>query len=185
MSKKVITFGEIMLRLATPDYLRFCQANQFNATFGGGEANVAASLANYGIETEFVTRLPQNDIARACVMELRKQGIGTSKIIYGGERLGIYFLETGAVARASKVVYDRAHSSIAETDRGCRWNEVFNDASWFHWTGTRQPYPKVPPTYAWKRYRRQTDWASRYPATSTTGKISGNTVRQPMRSCRN
>ena len=107
MSKKVITFGEIMLRLATPDYLRFCQANQFNATFGGGEANVAASLANYGIETEFVTRLPQNDIARACVMELRKQGIGTSKIIYGGERLGIYFLETGAVARASKVVYDR------------------------------------------------------------------------------
>ena len=86
MSKKVITFGEIMLRLATPDYLRFCQANQFNATFGGGEANVAASLANYAIETEFVTRLPKNDIARACVMELRKQGIGTSKIIYGGER---------------------------------------------------------------------------------------------------
>ena len=118
MSKKVITFGEIMLRLATPDYLRFCQANQFNATFGGGEANVAASLANYGIETEFVTRLPQNDIARACVMELRKQGIGTSKIIYGGERLGIYFLETGAVARASKVVYDRAHSSIAEIRPG-------------------------------------------------------------------
>ena len=126
MSKKVITFGEIMLRLATPDYLRFCQANQFNATFGGGEANVAASLANYGIETEFVTRLPQNDIARACVMELRKQGIGTSKIIYGGERLGIYFLETGAVARASKVVYDRAHSSIAEIRPGMiDWDEVF------------------------------------------------------------
>ena len=181
MSKKVITFGEIMLRLATPDYLRFCQANQFNATFGGGEANVAASLANYGIETEFVTRLPKNDIARACVMELRKQGIGTSKIIYGGERLGIYFLETGAVARASKVVYDRVHSSIAEIQPGMiDWDEVFKDASWFH-----QPYPKVPPTYAWKRYRRQTDWASRYPATSTTGKISGNTVRQPMRSCRN
>ena len=136
MSKKVITFGEIMLRLATPDYLRFCQANQFNATFGGGEANVAASLANYGIETEFVTRLPQNDIARACVMELRKQGIGTSKIIYGGERLGIYFLETGAVARASKVVYDRAHSSIAEIRPGMiDWDEVFKDASWFHWTG--------------------------------------------------
>ena len=123
MSKKVITFGEIMLRLATPDYLRFCQANQFNATFGGGEANVAASLANYGIET-------------ACVMELRKHGIGTSKIIYGGERLGIYFLETGAVARASKVVYDRAHSSIAEIRPGMiDWNEVFKDASWFHWTG--------------------------------------------------
>ena len=107
MSKKVITFGEIMLRLATPDYLRFCQANQFNATFGGGEANVAASLANYGIETEFVTRLPKNDIARACVMELRKQVSEHPRSIYGGERLGIYFLETGAVARASKVVYDR------------------------------------------------------------------------------
>lgn len=186
MSKKVITFGEIMLRLATPDYLRFCQANQFNATFGGGEANVAASLANYGIETEFVTRLPQNDIARACVMELRKQGIGTSKIIYGGERLGIYFLETGAVARASKVVYDRAHSSIAEIRPGMiDWDEYSRMPLGFTGQVSRQPYPKVPPTYAWKRYRRQTDWASRYPATSTTGKISGNTVRQPMRSCRN
>lgn len=117
MSKKVITFGEIMLRLATPDYLRFCQANQFNATFGGGEANVAASLTNYGIETEFVTVYPK-DIARACVMELRKQGIGTSKIIYGGERLGIYFLETGAVARASKVVYDRLILPSPRSDRG-------------------------------------------------------------------
>ena len=136
MSKKVITFGEIMLRLATPDYLRFCQANQFNATFGGGEANVAASLANYGIETEFVTRLPKNDIARACVMDLRKYGVDTSSIVYGGERLGIYFLETGAVARASKVVYDRAHSSIADIKPGMiNWKEVLKDAGWFHWTG--------------------------------------------------
>ncbi len=136
MKKKVITFGEIMLRLATPGYLRFCQANQYNATFGGGEANVAASLANYGIETEFITRLPQNDIARACIMELRKQGIGTSHIIYGGERLGIYFLETGAVSRASKVVYDRAHSSISEIKpRMIPWKEIFQDAAWFHWTG--------------------------------------------------
>lgn len=136
MSKKVITFGEIMLRLATPDHLRFNQTNQYGATFGGGEANVAVSLANYGIETEFVTRLPDNDIARACVMDLRKYGVGTSRIIYGGERLGIYFLETGAVARASKVVYDRAHSSIAEIQPGMiHWEEVFKDASWFHWTG--------------------------------------------------
>ncbi len=136
MKKKVITFGEIMLRLATPDYLRFCQTNQYNATFGGGEANVAVSLANYGIETEFVTRLPQNDIARTCVMELRKQGVGTSRIVYGGDRLGIYFLETGAVARASKVIYDRAHSSIAEVRPGMiDWEAVFRDAGWFHWTG--------------------------------------------------
>ena len=107
MDKKVITFGEIMLRLATPDYLRFCQSDKLNATFGGGEANVAVSLANYGIATEFVTRLPKNDIARACVMDLRKYGVGTSHIVYGGDRLGIYFLETGAVARASKVGYLR------------------------------------------------------------------------------
>lgn len=136
MNKKVITFGEIMLRLATPDYLRFSQSDRFSATFGGGEANVAVSLAHYGIETEFVTRLPKNDIAQACVMELRKQGVGTSKIVYGGDRLGIYFLETGAVARASKVVYDRAHSAIAEIQPGMiDWDTVLRGAEWFHWTG--------------------------------------------------
>ena len=125
-----------MLRLATPDYLRFNQSNQLTATFGGGEANVAVSLANYGIEASFVSRLPQNDIARACVMDLRKYGVDTSSIVYGGERLGIYFLETGAVARASKVVYDRAHSSIADIKPGMiNWKEVLNDAGWFHWTG--------------------------------------------------
>ena len=136
MKKKVVTFGEIMLRLATPDYLRFNQSNQLTATFGGGEANVAVSLANYGIEGSFVSRLPQNDIARACVMDLRKYGVDTSSIVYGGERLGIYFLETGAVARASKVVYDRAHSSIADIKPGMiNWKEVLKDAGWFHWTG--------------------------------------------------
>lgn len=125
-----------MLRLATPDYLRFNQCSQFSATFGGGEANVAVSLANYGIETEFVTRLPHNDIAHACVMNLRKYGVGTSHIIYGGERLGIYFLETGAVARASKVVYDRAHSSVSQIEQGMiDWEKVLADAAWFHWTG--------------------------------------------------
>lgn len=136
MKKKVVTFGEIMLRLATPDYLRFNQSNQLTATFGGGEANVAVSLANYGIEASFVSRLPQNDIARACVMDLRKYGVDTSSIVYGGERLGIYFLETGAVARASKVVYDRAHSSIADIKPGMiDWKEVLKDSGWFHWTG--------------------------------------------------
>lgn len=124
--KKVVTFGEIMLRLATPGYLRFTQANEFTATFGGGEANVAVSLANYGIPVDFVTRLPENDIARSCVMDLRKYGVGTSNIIYGGERLGIYFLETGAVARASKVIYDRANSAVAEIRPGMiDWKKVF------------------------------------------------------------
>jgi len=136
MEKKIVTFGEIMLRLATPDYLRFNQVQQFNASFGGGEANVAVSLANYGLPVEFVTRLPKNDIARACVMDLRKYNVGTDQIVYGGDRLGIYYLETGAVARASKVVYDRAYSSISTIKPGMiNWEEVLKDASWFHWTG--------------------------------------------------
>ena len=136
MKKKVVTFGEIMLRLATPGYLRFSQSNELTATFGGGEANVAVSLANYGIPVNFVTRLPENDIGRACMMDLRKHGVGTDNIVWGGERLGIYFLETGAVSRGSKVVYDRAHSSVSEIEPGMiDWDAVFEDATWFHWTG--------------------------------------------------
>ncbi|WP_018107960.1 sugar kinase [Bacteroides propionicifaciens] len=134
--KKVVSFGEIMLRLATPNYNRFIQSNSLNATFGGGEANIAVSLANYGIPTEFVTRLPENDIANWCISELRKYNVGTQHIVRGGDRVGIYFLETGAVSRASKVVYDRAHSSIAEIKPGMvDWREVFKEAQWFHWTG--------------------------------------------------
>ena len=136
MSKRVVTFGEIMLRLASPDYLRFNQTTSLNASFGGGEANVAVSLANYGIKVDFVSRLPRNDIAASCVMNLRKHGVGTEHLIYGGERLGIYFLETGAVVRPSKVVYDRAHSSVAEIKPGMiDWEKVLQDADWFHWTG--------------------------------------------------
>lgn len=133
---KVVTFGEIMLRLATPDYLRFSQSNSLIATFGGGEANVAVSLANYGIEAEFITRLPQNEIGDWCLSELRKHNVSTHNIIRGGDRVGIYFLETGAVARPSKVVYDRAGSSISEIEQcAINWQEVFKDATWFHWTG--------------------------------------------------
>jgi 2-dehydro-3-deoxygluconokinase len=134
--KKIVTFGEIMLRLATPGYLRFSQAKEYTATFGGGEANVAVSLANYGLEAEFITRLPDNDIAEACLMDLRSRCVGVNNIIRGGDRLGIYFLETGAVARASKVVYDRANSSIATIEKGMiPWPEVLKGAQWFHWTG--------------------------------------------------
>lgn len=136
MKNKIVTFGEIMLRLATPGYLRFSQCNELSATFGGGEANVAVSLANYGMETEFVTRLPENDIAEACIKDLHKQGVGTHHIVWGGERMGIYFLETGAVSRGSKVIYDRAHSAIAEIEKGMiDWKEVLKEATWFHWTG--------------------------------------------------
>ena len=125
-----------MLRLSTPGYLRFGQARQFDATFGGGEANVAVSLANYGIDAAFVTRLPENDIAKACLKDLRSYGVDTSGIVFGGDRLGIYFLETGAVARPSKVVYDRAGSSIATVRPGMiDWKKVFTGADWFHWTG--------------------------------------------------
>ena len=133
---KVITFGEIMLRLAPPGYLRFSQTDNLTATFGGGEANVAVSLANFGIPVDFVTRLPKNDIAQSCVMDLRKYGVGVDQIIYGGERIGIYFLETGAVSRGSKVIYDRAHSAISEIKSGMiDWDKVFEGANWFHWTG--------------------------------------------------
>jgi 2-dehydro-3-deoxygluconokinase len=136
MSKKVVTFGEIMLRLATPDHLRFSQAKAYSATFGGGEANVAVSLANYGIPVEFVTRLPENDIAEACLMDLRSHSVGVNHILRGGDRMGIYFLETGAVARASKVVYDRANSAIATLKTGMiDWEKVLDGACWFHWTG--------------------------------------------------
>ena len=132
----VITFGEIMLRLSTPGYLRFGQARQFDATFGGGEANVAVSLANYGFDAKFITRLPDNDIAKACIKDLRSYGVDTSGIIFGGDRVGIYFLETGAVARPSKVVYDRANSAIATIQPGMiDWKKVFEGADWFHWTG--------------------------------------------------
>ena len=134
--KKVVTFGEIMLRLAPPGFLRFSQASSFDVVYGGGESNVAVSLANYGVPVDFVTRLPNNDIGKCALMEMRKRGVGTDKIVFGGDRLGIYFLETGAVSRGSKVVYDRAHSAIAEIEPGMiDWDAIFDGVEWFHWTG--------------------------------------------------
>lgn len=134
--KKVVTFGEIMLRLSPPGFKRFSQASCFDVQYGGGESNVAVSLANYHVPVEFVTRLPKNDIGDCALMELRKRGVGTQHIIRGGDRLGIYFLETGAVSRGSKVVYDRAHSSISTIQPGILdWEDILKDAGWFHWTG--------------------------------------------------
>ena len=136
MAKRVITFGEIMLRLAPEGYYRFVQANSFGATYGGGEANVAVSLANFGIDTAFVTKLPAHEIGQAAVNELRKFGVDTSRIARGGNRIGIYFLEKGASQRPSKVIYDRAHSAIAEASpEDFDWNEIFQNADWFHFTG--------------------------------------------------
>lgn len=133
---KVVTFGEIMLRLSTPGYQRFNQAKQFEISFGGGEANVAVSLAQFGVDAHYVTRLPKNEIAEACIGELKKNGVKTDSIVRGGERIGIYFLETGASQRPSKVIYDRAHSAIAEIAPGMvDWKKVFEGAKWFHVTG--------------------------------------------------
>ena len=117
MAKRVITFGEIMLRLAPEGYYRFVRANSFGATYGGGEANVAVSLANYGMDAAFVTKLPKHEIGQAAVNELRKYGVDTKDIARGGDRVGIYFLEKGASQRPSKVIYDRAHSAISEASR--------------------------------------------------------------------
>ncbi|HIV62490.1 MAG TPA: sugar kinase [Candidatus Butyricicoccus avistercoris] len=134
--KKVVTFGEIMLRLAPNGYYRFFQDDQLQATFGGGEANVAVSLANYGLDVAFVTKLPTHAIGQSAVNSLRKYGVDTSKIVRGGDRVGIYFLENGASQRGSVCIYDRAHSAIAESQPSeFDWDSIFEGVEWFHFTG--------------------------------------------------
>lgn len=136
MAKKVITFGEIMLRLAPEGYYRFVQADTYGAAFGGGEANVAVSLANYGFDAGFVTKLPSHEIGQAAVNSLRRYGVDTSLIARGGDRVGIYYLEKGASQRSSKVIYDRAGSSIAAASPSdFDWKDIFEGAEWFHFTG--------------------------------------------------
>ena len=136
MSKKVVTLGEIMLRLSTPDYKRFVQADTFDVTYGGGEANVAAALCNYGLNGTFVTKIPNNPIGQSAINHLRRYGVDTQYIVRGGDRLGIYFLETGASMRASLVVYDRSHASISEVEiNEFDFDKIFDGASWFHTTG--------------------------------------------------
>jgi 2-dehydro-3-deoxygluconokinase len=133
---KVVAFGEIMLRLSTERHLRFEQAKTFTASYGGGEFNVCVSLANYGVKTAFITRLPENEIGGCAIKEMRKMNVESQNIIYGGERLGTYYLETGAGTRGSNVVYDRAHSSMATIQKGSiDWEKVLEGAIWFHWSG--------------------------------------------------
>ena len=136
MSKKVVTLGEIMLRLSTPDFKRFVQADTFDITYGGGEANVAAALCNYGLNGTFVTKVPNNPIGQSAINHLRRYGVDTQFIVRGGERLGIYFLETGASMRASQVVYDRSHAAISEVEISeFDFDKIFEGADWFHTTG--------------------------------------------------
>lgn len=143
--KKIVTFGEIMLRLSTPGYSRFLQADHFLITFGGGEANVSVALANFGLESYYVTRLPKNEIGEASLQSLSRYGVRTDYILRGGDRLGIYFLETGASQRPSKVIYDRAGSSVTEMDSSMiDWDAVFSGKDWFHWTGITPALGKVP-----------------------------------------
>ena len=134
--KRVVTFGEIMLRLAPEGYYRFLQADKYGATYGGGEANVAVSLAQFGLDSRYVTKLPAHEIGQAGINSLRQFGVDTSMITRGGDRVGIYFLEKGASQRPSKVIYDRAHSSISEaTGEDFDWDAIFDGADWFHFTG--------------------------------------------------
>ena len=136
MSKKVVTMGEIMLRLSSPGFLRFNQSNSFDVVYGGGEANVAVSLANYGLDAYFVSKLPKHEIGQCAVEALRKQNVKTDYVARGGDRVGIYFLETGASMRPSKVVYDRANSAISEAEiSDFDFDAIFKDAEWFHFTG--------------------------------------------------
>lgn len=134
--KKIVTLGEIMLRLSTPGNKRFVQSDSFDAVFGGGEANVAVSCANYGHEVYFVSKLPEHEIGQSAINALRKYGVKTDYIARGGDRIGIYYLETGASMRPSKVIYDRTHSAIAEASAtDFDFDKIMEGASWFHWSG--------------------------------------------------
>jgi 2-dehydro-3-deoxygluconokinase len=134
--KKVITLGEIMLRLSTPGHSRFTQAQSFDVQYGGSEANVAVSVVNFGLQAAHVTRFPKNELGEAATQALRKSDVDTKNIVYGDERMGIYFIENGAIQRASKIVYDRFDSAFAHIDSGMiDWDEAFKNASWFHWSG--------------------------------------------------
>jgi 2-dehydro-3-deoxygluconokinase len=136
MSKRAITFGELMLRLAPEGHLRFAQTDRYGVSYGGGEANVAVSLANFGMNVAFISKMPENDIGRAGANSLRKYGVDTSLMAWGGERVGIYFLEKGASQRPSKVIYDRAGSAIAKASLAdFDWDKIFDGADWFHFTG--------------------------------------------------
>ncbi|TRZ46201.1 sugar kinase [Robertkochia solimangrovi] len=134
--KKVVALGEVLLRLSTKDFLKFAQAGEFNADFGGSEFNVVASAANFGMKAGFVTRLPDNDIGKCALMEMNRFNVDTDNVVFGGDRMGIYFLEKGASIRGSKIIYDRKNSGFASLEKGMiDWEKTFEGATWFHWSG--------------------------------------------------
>ena len=181
---KVLTFGEIMLRLKAPGHERFFQSPMLEATFGGGEANVAVSLANYGMDAEFLTVLPKNDIAECCIRELRYFGVDTKKIVRGEGRMGIYYLEGGANQLPSKVVYDRAYSSIALAKPGdIDWDRAFEGVDWFHITGITPAISESAMELSLEAVKEAKKRISPFPATSTTARTSGNMAKRPARSC--
>ena len=136
MQKKIVTFGEILMRLNPEGYFRFLQSSKFEVSYGGGEANVAVSLANYGMNATFVSKVPEHEIGQCAINELRRYGVDTKFVARGGNRLGVYFCEKGASQRVSKVIYDRENSSISQADpEDFNWDLIFDKADWFHWTG--------------------------------------------------
>ena len=172
--KKVVTFGEIMMRLSPEGYLRFVQADKFVSTYAGAEANVAVSLANYGVPAAFVTKLPEHEIGQCAVNSLRRFGVDTSLIVRGGSRVGIYYCEKGASQRPSKVIYDRAGSSIAEADPSdFNWDCILDGASWFHFTGITPALSDSTAKITLEAVKRQKRETSPFPATSITAKNSG------------
>ena len=171
---KVVTFGEIMLRLSPPGFERFLQTPQFVATFGGGEANVAVSLAQFGLDSYYVTRLPAHEIGEAAIKALRAEGVRTDYILRGGDRIGIYYAETGASQRASTVIYDRARSAISEMEPDAvDWKAVFAGAAWFHVTGITPALGDKGAASTTRRSRRRAPPASRSASISTSARSCG------------
>ncbi len=181
---KFLTFGEIMLRLKAPGMTRLLTDHYLEATFGGGEANVAVSLANYGMDVGFLTVLPDNPITDACVRELRGFGVDTSRIVTGNGRFGVYYVEGGANQLPSRVVYDRAWSAIAMAKPGdIDWDKAFAGVEWFHITGITRPSASPQWSSAWSPSRKRRNAISPSPATSTIARTCGNTAKRPARSC--
>jgi 2-dehydro-3-deoxygluconokinase len=173
--KKVVTFGEIMMRLSTPGHSRFTQSDSFNIVYGGSEANVAMSLAGFGIDAEHVTRFPSNDFGKSAVQALRKGGLQTSHIVFGNERMGLYFLENGAMQRSSRIIYDRFDSAFSHIKPGMiDWNDVFKDAAWFHWTGITPAISQGAASVCLEALQA---------AISTTGEICGSMENLPATLC--
>ena len=178
---KFLTFGEIMLRLKAPGMERLLTNHYLEATFGGGEANVAVSLANYGMDVGFLTVLPDNPITDACVRELRGFGVDTSRIVTGDGRFGVYYVEGGANQLPSRVVYDRAWSAIAMAKPGdIDWDKAFAGVEWFHITGIT---PAISESAMELSLESVKEAKKPFPATSITARTSGNTARKPARSC--